>query len=329
MHKRERLECAIHGETVDRVPVAAWRHFPGDDQRAADLAAATVEFQKMYDWDFVKVSPASSFCISDYGVQDRWVGALEGTREYTHRAVERSVDWTTLKALDPNKGGLGRQLQTLNLLKDALGDTPYIQTIFSPLAQAKNISGEDVMIHHLRTEPERLHTGLRTITESTLRYLEAMRKSGISGIYYAIQHASYDKLSENEYRAFGRPYDLQVLEAARGHGWWLNVLHLHGPHPMFDMVTDYSIQAINWHDQEGSSPDLAVGKSKFGGAVCGGLGRWDVHNGTPIEVREKARNAINLANGRRFILAVGCVLMVTTPWSNIHAIREAAETTKV
>ncbi|MBN1286430.1 MAG: uroporphyrinogen decarboxylase [Anaerolineae bacterium] len=329
MDKRERLERAINGETLDRVPVALWRHFPGDDQRAADFAAAVIAWQKTYDWDFVKITPASSFCITDYGVQDRWVGALEGTREYIRRAVERSIDWTTLKALEPARGALARQIQTLDILKSEFGEAvPYIQTIFSPLAQAKNIAGEDRLIRHLRTDPERVHTGLRTITESTLRFMDAIRKIGISGIFYAIQHATYSKLSEDEYRAFGVPYDKQILGAAQAHGWWFNMLHLHGDVPMFDLIADYPVQAVNWHDQE-TPPDLAVGKSKISGAVCGGLGRWDVHNGTPLEIREQARNAISLTNGRRFILSTGCVAMVTTPTSNLRAVREVVDTTRI
>jgi uroporphyrinogen decarboxylase len=324
VNKRERLEKTISGEPVDRIAVALWRHFPGDDQRAADLAAATIAFQQSYDWDFVKVTPASSFCISDYGVQDRWVGSLEGTREYTRRVVQRSLDWTELKVQDPKRGALGRQLQVLELLREALGEeTPCIQTIFSPLAQARNIAGAEVLIRHMRTEPERVHTGLRTITESTLRFMDAMRKRGMSGIFYAIQHASHNVLCEDEYRAFGRPYDLQILEATER--WWFNIVHLHGPAPMFDLVADYPVQAINWHDREGG-PDLAIGKSKFAGAVCGGLSRWNpVHIGTPTEVREQARQAIQLTNQRRFILATGCVIMVTTPTSNIRAVRDVVE----
>jgi uroporphyrinogen decarboxylase len=329
MNKRERLERAVGGETVDRTPVALWRHFPGDDQRAADFAAAVVDWQRAYDWDFVKVTPASSFCLTDYGVQDRWVGSIEGTREYTRRAVERSLDWTTLKVLDPARGGLARQIETLNLLKAEFGtETPYIQTVFGPLSQAKNIAGEELMLRHMRTDPERVHTALRTITEGILRFMDAIRKTGVSGIFYAIQHATYDKLSEDEYRAFGVPYDRQILEAARDAGWWFNMVHLHGDAPMFDLVADYPMQAVNWHDQE-TPPDLAVGKSKITGAVCGGLGRWEVHNGTPLEIREQARDAIKLTNGRRFILSTGCVTLITTPNSNWRAIREVVETTKI
>ncbi len=44
MNKRERLEKTFAGEATDRVPVALWRHWPGDDQRAADLAQSCVSF---------------------------------------------------------------------------------------------------------------------------------------------------------------------------------------------------------------------------------------------------------------------------------------------
>ena len=106
MKKHERLANTFAGEPTDRVPVALWRHWPGDDQRAADLAQSTVEFQRTYDWDFVKVTPASAFSVTDYGVQDEWRGNLEGTRTITKRAVNRSLEWTELRTLDPARGAL-------------------------------------------------------------------------------------------------------------------------------------------------------------------------------------------------------------------------------
>jgi len=325
LSKRERLERTIAGEETDRVPVALWRHWPGDDQRAADLAEATLVFQRQWDFDFIKVTPASSYCVQDYGVQDRWTGDLEGTREYVRHVVQRSLDWTELRVLDPSRGALGRQLEALRILKGAIGDdVPLIQTIFSPLAQAKNIAGRDLLIEHLRTAPDRLKTGLNTITESTLRFTDAMRRSGVSGIFYAIQHASHTVMSEAEYREFGRPFDLQILEALPD-SWWFNMVHLHGQAPMFDLIADYPIQAINWHDRE-CGLSLAEGKLRFAGAVSGGLGRWDpMHNGTPVDVRTQAREAIEQTYGRRFILSTGCVIMTTTPQSNIRAAREVAE----
>lgn len=326
MNKRERLTKTIAGEPTDRVPVALWRHWPGDDQRAADLARSVVEFQKAFDWDIVKVTPASSYMIADYGVQDVWEGNLEGTRTYTKRAVTRSLDWTELRPLDPARGSLGRQIECLNLIGDALkdDDAPILATIFSPLAQAKNISGKDLLIRHLRTHPDRVHTGLNALTETTLRFIDLLKRTPVSGIFYAVQHASYDVMSEDEYRTFGLPYDRKILEAVPNK-WWMNMLHLHGDSPMFRLFSQLPLQAINWHDQE-TEPDLPTGKSLFNGVVCGGLSRWQhVHHGTPSSIREQARTALTQTNARRFMLSTGCVTMITSPLSNIRAVREAVE----
>jgi uroporphyrinogen decarboxylase len=53
-----------------------------------------------------------------------------------------------------------------------------------------------------------------------------------------------------------------------------------------------------------------------------------MHNGTPGAVREQARRAFELTGHRRLILSTGCVLMTTTPQSNIRAAREAVEATR-
>jgi len=322
--KRERLMATIRGEPVDRPPVALWRHFPGDDQRPEDLAAATVAFQRRYDFDFIKVTPASSFCLRDWGAQDRWVGSMEGTREYTYYPIQAADDWRRLPPRDPDQGALAAQLQCLRFIADELGgEVPFIQTIFNPLSQAKNLVGRERLLVHLRHHPDAVRAGLEVITETTVRFIRAACEMGIAGVFYAVQHAQYALLSEEEYATFGRPYDRRVLEAARG--LWLNVLHLHGTEVMFDLVADYPVQVINWHDRE-TWPSLAEAQSRFGGAVCGGLQRWDVVvRGDPDQVRDQAADAIEQTEGRRFILGTGCVTPIVAPTSNIRAAREAVE----
>jgi len=324
MKKRERLEATIRGEATDRTPVALWRHFPGDDQDAGDLAASTVAFQRQYDFDFVKVTPASSFCVRDWGAEDRWIGNEEGTREYTRRPVVRPEDWRNLAPLDPEWGALGRQLRCLELIHEALGDeAPFIQTIFNPLTQAKNLAGQQVMLAHLRQAPDALRVGLAVIAESTARFIEAARQRGIAGIFLASQHASYELLSEAEYRDFGVPFDRRLLEAADG--LWLNVLHLHGEQVMFNLLADYPAHVINWHDRE-TPPTLGEGQARVQGAVLGGLRQWEtMMRGSPADVRREALDAFQQAGGRRFILGTGCVTPITAPWANLRAAWAAAE----
>ena len=111
MNHRERLEASIANETVDRPAIALWRHFPVDDQSPDSLAEATISFQRDFDFDLVKVTPASSYCVRDWGAVDEWRGAAEGTREYTRRVIQNPEDWENLAVLDPLKGSLGAQLE--------------------------------------------------------------------------------------------------------------------------------------------------------------------------------------------------------------------------
>lgn len=319
---RARLETTLAGNVADRPPVALWRHFPVDDQSPGSLASATVDFQRTYDFDLVKVTPSSSFCIKDWGARDEWRGAPEGTRDYTYQVIQRPDDWTRLEILDPRRGFLADQLECLRLVVGELGNAaPVIQTVFNPLSQAKNLVGRETLLVHLRRYPEAVHAGLKTIAESTRRFAEAALETGISGIFYAVQHAQFGLLSPQEYQEFGSAYDLQVLEPARG--LWLNLLHLHGEEVMFDAFLDYPMAVINWHDRE-TSPSLSEAQTRYSGTVCGGLRRWETMVlGTPEQVRGEALEAIQSTGGSRFILGTGCVLPTTAPRANILAARQS------
>lgn len=321
---RERLEASLNGQRNDRPPVALWRHFPVDDQTPDGLAGATIDFQQSYDFDLVKVTPASSYCLRDWGVADEWRGASEGTRDNTRRRIITPDDWLQLNVLDPYRGYLGDQLTCLNLICKAVGDdTPVIQTIFSPLAQAKNLVGGQALLVHIRKYPEAVKAGLEIIVESTRLFIEAALKTGISGIFYAVQHASYHLLSEEEYKEFGSVTDKEVLEPARS--LWLNMLHLHGENVMFELFHDYPIAVINWHDRD-TTPGLADATKKTPAALCGGLQREKTMVlGTPEQVMAEAKDSILATNGEKFILGTGCVVPVIAPRANILAARRSVD----
>jgi uroporphyrinogen decarboxylase len=324
MTKKERLMAALNGESVDRPPVALWRHFPGDDQDPAALAESTLAFQRQYDFDFIKVTPASSYCVRDWGVQDRWTGNQEGTREYVYHPVQCAQDWYDLRPLDPNDGALGAQLHCLELINRALmGKVPFIQTVFSPVSQLGYLAGKGNLPIHLRQYPEAVCAGLETITVTVERFIAEARKRGIAGVFYAVQHASFQVLDQREYERFGVPFDLRLLRAADG--LWLNVLHLHGNRVMFDLLADYPAQVFNWHDRE-TPPTLDEAQSLVKGAVLGGLRQWETMlRGTAEDVRKEAMDAILQTGGRRFILGTGCVTPITAPWANLRATREVVQ----
>jgi uroporphyrinogen decarboxylase len=321
---RSRLETTLCGQKPDRIPVSLWRHFPVDDQAPETLAAAVVRFQETFDFDFVKITPASTFCLKDWGMNDSWQGNPEGTRQITNHAIKSEKDWQKLKPLNPRKGFLHDQLTCVQLVRKALDEgTPVIQTIFSPLSQAKNLVGKENLVAHLRMYPDLVKDALQTITESTIRFINECIPLKIDGIFYAVQQAQYSLLNEKEFLEFGKYFDGQILESIKP--LWLNVGHIHGKDIMFERLSEYPVRVLNWHDRE-TPPNLKVGKEMYSGVVCGGLMQWEtLAYGTPDLVEKEALDAIRQTGGRRFILGTGCVTPIIAPDANIFAARKAVE----
>ena len=208
---RERLEATLAGEKTDRLPIALWRHFPVDDQSPQDLAAATLNFQRNYDFDLVKVTPSSSHFCKDWGIMDQWEGSSEGTRRYTKTVIHKPEDWEKLPVLEPDATHLAELITCLRLIRSGVGpETPILQTIFSPLAQAKNLVGKEHIVKHIRKYPEAVLKGLETITESTRRFIEAMlsdKEIALDGVFYSVQHAQASLLTPEEYGTFGLAFE--------------------------------------------------------------------------------------------------------------------------
>ena len=320
---RERIQAALKSEMIDRPPVALWRHFPVDDQSAEALAAAHLHYQKNYDFDLLKVTPASSFCLKDWGVEDEWAGDTEGTRRYTKRVIQERRDWEALPVLEPTSAHLSIQLECLRLIRAELSpDTPLLQTIFSPLAQAKNLAGNDLLLDHLRHHPSAVMKGLKTIAETTRLFIEASRATVIDGIFYAIQHAQKQFLSLEEYKVFGLIFDRETIVPAQD--LWCNMLHLHGQDVHFELVSELPFQIVNWHDRE-TYPSFTEARKLFKGVVCGGMRQGTLVYRDAAEVRKEAVDAIQQTEGRNFLLGTGCVVPIIASYGNLMAARKSVE----
>ena len=325
MTSRERIYKAINGKEVDRVPFVLWRHFPNADQTSQGLAKAIIEFQKKFEFDLIKVTPASGYFAEAFGAKfiqkkDK-EGQQKGTRKCVFSPIKNPQDWQKLRTLNVNEGILGRELKTLRLIKKEIGkDVPIVQTVPNPLTLVK-VLREKFWLNDLRKYPKNLEIGLSVITETITKFSLASLQNGADGIFFFTQVASYDILSEKEYKIFGMKYDYQILEKLRQKTDLL-ILHIHGQNIMFNLLKDYPVQIINWHDRK-TWPTLSEAQKLFGGAVLGGIDEWNVLlRKKPIDVKKQVKDAIKQTNGRRLIIGPGCVIPINTPEANIRAIRE-------
>ncbi|NTU81416.1 MAG: uroporphyrinogen decarboxylase, partial [Chloroflexales bacterium] len=288
LSKRELLLAAIAGEPTPRVPIALWRHWPVEDHSAEDLARATLDFQARFDFDFIKLTPSQVFVAEDAGLRGVYDGNPEGDLVKGPRPITTLEQWEALPPSDLAAGALARQLRCIALTVAGAGDTPVIQTIFNPLTVAACLAGEQAKIWR-RRHPEVFRRGFDTVIGTWRAFVAAALAAGAAGVFCSTADATYLSMDEDEYRRWGRPSDLALLEAASP--GWLNVLHVHGDELMFSLVADYPVQVVNWDDRR-AGPSLREARPQVRGAVAGGLAQWDeLLQGSAEAVRAQVADA--------------------------------------
>ncbi len=303
MTKRERVQAALASETVDQVPVSLWYHFNLPDPSGRSLAETELAFAEKYDLDFIKVMHDVPYDLP---------------RDL--HFIEHPEDWRRLEPLEAHSGGFGRQLEALGLIVASAQEVPVVDTIFNTLAQAERLCGNRTL-EHLERDVDSVAAGLEAIAASLGAFAAAAVEVGCAGIFLAQQGASFNVMSEKEYRDTFLELDRRVLEAARG--GWFNILHVHGVNIMFDLALELPMQAVNWSDRT-TPPSLAHARDRYAGCLVGGVNEITIREVKPAEVKQQVADAIEQTEGRGFMVGPGCAVPTDTPEKNLRAMIEAA-----
>jgi uroporphyrinogen decarboxylase len=324
MNKKERVDAALRGDPVDRVPASLWGHDFEREWNPQTFAEAMIENYTRYDWDFMKVNPRACYHVEGWKVKVRPSGEKYQPPVFEDTPIKSASDWKRLRPLDPERGTLGEQLHALRLINHAMGFEAYfVQTIFCPLGVAKYLvcNSAEPVLHTIREDRAAMHAALRVITETFINFAIACLDEGASGIFYATNGwASQSMLTPDQYREFGEQYDLEFLDSIKSRSKF-TILHNCGTHIYFDQLASYPIHAINWAATLEGNPDLREGKMRSGKAVMGGISEKTVlKSGSPVQVEEEVAKALELTGGRHFLLAPGCSVPPETPAKNVEAI---------
>jgi uroporphyrinogen decarboxylase len=325
MSKRERVLATLHGEQTDRVPVSIWGHFRSDPHRAEDLAKATIENQRRYEWDFIKMMPSGMYYPEALGCTLTPASGPGAVNALADSIIKRPEDWERLPVLDPRAGWLAEHVRCVRLVREAIGpDVPILQTLFSPLTVAHKLSLHLAFEESVRSHRPRLEAGLRAILEGSKRFAAATLDAGADGFFFATQEANRDTLGEADFLALGKRYDLELLGAIRERASFL-LLHVCRANILANLVADYPVHAINWEVQV-TRPTLAEARSLWPRTLVGGLDRHGaLLDGTPDDVRSEVRQVLAEAGPGRFIVSAGCAIPTDCPPANLLAARAALE----
>ena len=336
LSKRQRVEAALAGQDLDRVPVAAWGHLIPAEIDTKTLTEASLAFFREYDWDWLKVNPRATLFAegwgSEFDFQD-YRGVLPKFVANPHDPI----DWNQLEPARIDNPVWAAHLELLRGIKRGIGGAPFVQTLFSPASvlaylagrptdhsqEAASRSHADALLQLIRTQPAAAHHALGVIADSLAALAVASVEAGADGIFFAITRlARPGGFTEAEFETFGKPYDFRVLNAVAGARF--NILHSCGSNTYWNAIQDYPVRALNWASVGQGNPDLAGARASSPLALIGGIDEVGVlQHGTPEQVRAATLKALALGGRERFLLARGCCLDPSVPAANIRAFRDA------
>ena len=224
----------------------------------------------------------------------------------------------------PSAAVFGEHVEsTRRVIERTGGEVDVLQTVFSPMSVVGLMFGHPRALKQAAAEaPAALHGAIARVTETIIKYSRANLEVGASGVFYApLQWASHVNSTPEFYREFGRPYDLQVLDAIRDAEF--NILHVCYSNNMLADVLDYPVEAFNWDDRDPTNATLSEIWGQTDKAVMGGISRTGLGELSADEIQAQAAEAAGVGNTRVFVTG-GCSIPPHTPPENRSAVAAGA-----
>lgn len=322
----------IRGEVPDRLPVWASRH--NKDGFLADtsegLLNREIEFQKEYDWDMARISPAAALQVEDFGCKFMGNNHL-GVPTLVSKPVNSVADWAKIRRLDPQAGKYESIAKAIKGLSKYLeGSKLNLATAFSPLTLAQKVAGNDVLLETMRNYPDLLKNTLDVFADTMIDFIQNCINNGADSLYYCTQTATYNLITDEEAQTFEKKYSIKVLNAVKSQLKAV-ILHLHGDNIMIRHFEDYPIDVLNWADRRTvPSVPLSEGMKYFPGCVMGGInGRTTLCTGTAEEIENEVVDSWHQVE-KPFIVSPCCVVPVDgLPAQNLHVFRNVVNHIKL
>jgi uroporphyrinogen decarboxylase len=332
MTRSERVMAAVKGVAVDRIPASFFNHNHQFESNTDKLAEYLLMLHRKFEWDFLKATLRPSYYAEAWGCKvsfypDR-VPVVDSC------IIHKAEDLRNLRIIKANQGVFGKHVQVARELRRGLNeDELFVMTVFSPLSVASRLAGgvvrtpsEYLNLQKFMTEdPDALHYALCIISQTLADYVVELIRAGANGIFLTTSVWCGDTIAEQDYKVFGVPYDLKVLNAAVAEGANFNILHICRENIFFDTFADYPVGVINYDTTSPRNPSLKEAMSRTNKALWGGVDhRNTLVNGPVDKISSEVHDALDQTGGSRFILGSGCTSLSAIPDAHYMAARKAA-----
>ncbi|MBQ6221049.1 MAG: hypothetical protein IJJ44_00340 [Solobacterium sp.] len=327
--KRERFERFMANEPVDRVPVAFFHHFIGQDQwfkGMVDEQAFEKNIEghriarKIFDPDIIKVMNDSLMIMPVDMTFVKHAQDLEKIEPPVHGSLffEKSKELTK---------------RVLEIYADS--DAPTYFTGFScgmiaklalrkaPVEEQPGKSKLQVLIEE---DKEAVVKALTKINDSVIALnKEIFEETGVEGLYFSVNNQAH-YLPDDMFREIIAPLDKKVIEEANKLSK-INMLHICGYEGLsnnLELFTDYDTPIINWAvHAEGVS--LSEGKKLFHGKpICGGFAQAEtIYKGSPRDVENETFRYLKDAGQVGVMIGADCTVPMDIDNERLEWVRRA------
>ncbi len=313
MDKKTRVLNAFNQKEVDRVPVGFWFHFLGAETKGQACIDAHLNFYNEVNPDMVKIMSDSYFV---YPIEVE---------------IKEAADWRKLKPLGPDHPFIKEQIERVKGVTDKIGnECSTFYNVFAPFSSIRFGSSDDLVMKHLKEDPEAVMYALDVIAQDNATIAElVLTKGACDGIYYCLQGGEEFRFSTEEYAKYITPSDLYVLEHANKFSED-NILHCcgwAGDKNRMENWQNYPAKVVNWAVYV---EDLSIvkGREFFGGKTI--LGGFDnspnavLFSGTKEEVQAETVKIIKEFGKKGLIIGADCTLSAKIDKQRINWVIEAA-----
>ncbi|MBS6642805.1 MAG: uroporphyrinogen decarboxylase [Clostridiaceae bacterium] len=339
MTKRERLYTVLSGKLADRPPICAYRHFPGREHTAAGLAEAMLEFQKKYDWDFIKIQSRGCYLLEAWGdAYDFNVYENQVFPKLLRREIRSIEDFYKFILKPVSEPALAEQIEVVRLIRAGLHeDVPVFPTVFTPINVISCMLGAPPVRRHIeayreenslfglfKTDRERIHRALHAVASTLAGCCTELVKAGADGIFYgAIGWAREGYLTLEEWEEFVRPYDQIVLDAMKGHAV---LLHTCGMRSNPQRFVSYPVSAIHWDQCADGNPDISGSGEWIGSRTpMGGVNEMLFGTNAASQIARESEEILQKNRKIPFIFVPNCSVAVDSLDEELSAFRNSVE----
>ena len=237
--------------------------------------------------------------------------------------IKTAKDWAKLPIL--NEKWFEPALYLLkNLIKEAKSEAMIIQTLYSPYQMAKQAVPWELLVQHVKEDPDSVCRGMENITLSIMHFVDAAVRLGVDGFYTCTQGGETNRVADlSLFNRTIKNYDM-ILYKEVAQLVPFNILHIcdyDGSYEGFETrFQDYPGQVVNVPLSADNKPlPLTKASGIFKRPVMGGLDRHGVlESGTPDEVKKATIEVLKNAPAN-FILSANCTVNLKIPMANLQA----------